>query len=38
MWSVNNATIVLHHQHPSEVDIKITAEGMDLVLQLQRNE
>ncbi|KAK3564723.1 hypothetical protein QTP86_024869 [Hemibagrus guttatus] len=25
-------------KHPSEVDIKITAEGMELVLQLQRNE
>ncbi|GAA6093073.1 disintegrin and metalloproteinase domain-containing protein 19 [Tachysurus ichikawai] len=25
-------------KHPSEVDIKITAEGMELVLQLHRNE
>ncbi|XP_026991812.1 disintegrin and metalloproteinase domain-containing protein 19 [Tachysurus fulvidraco] len=27
-----------HTKHPSEVDIKITAEGMELVLQLHRNE
>ncbi|XP_060782991.1 disintegrin and metalloproteinase domain-containing protein 19 [Neoarius graeffei] len=27
-----------HTKHPSEADIKITAEGMELVLQLQRNE
>ncbi|XP_053487076.1 disintegrin and metalloproteinase domain-containing protein 19 [Ictalurus furcatus] len=27
-----------HTKHPSEADVKITAEGMELVLQLQRNE
>lgn len=35
---VNNTNTFLHHQHPSEADVKITAEGMELVLQLQRNE
>ncbi|KAF4091197.1 hypothetical protein AMELA_G00034330 [Ameiurus melas] len=27
-----------HTKHPSEADVKITAEGMELVLQLQKNE
>lgn len=34
----NNTKTLFHHQYPSEADVKITAEGMELVLQLQRNE